>query len=454
MQRGIFFPVRIVVRDMSRLSFPSRTALAAVIACLSCSADAQLRLPTLPNLPTTLPTTPARVLRGVDNALAPADLSDLRRRTIDQLLNRHARELERDPDGEPVVRGELLAEPSSPAARDAIAAAGFTVLREQVLEGLGERWLVLRPAAGQDLRSALAQLRRGDPAGRYDYQHVYTGSGELSTAAAPASAAAPSTPTGGPRVGLIDAGIDRRHPVLRGASLQLHGCDGQAHASPHGTAVASLLVGRGDGFRGAAAGATLYAADVYCDAPAGGSVEAIAQAFAWLAREKVGVINVSLVGPPNQVLERVVAAVLARGHVVVAAVGNDGPAAPPLYPAAWPGVVGVTGTDARRRVLPEAGRGAQVAFAAPGAELAAAASGDERFVPVRGTSFAAPLVAGLLATRLASPEPAAASRAIAALAQEAVDLGAKGRDPIYGWGLVGEALRADPDRLPLAQARR
>src|SRR5207245_9109535 len=130
------------------------------------------------------------------------------------------------------------------------------------------------------------------------------------------------------------------------------------------------------------------------------------------------VVGGGLVGAPSQVLERVVAAVVARGHVVVAAVGNDGPAAPPLYPAAWPGVVAVTATDARRRVLPEAGRGAHVAFAAPGSDMAGAASGSARFVPLRGTSFAAPLVAAELAARLSAPDPALASRAGAALAPE------------------------------------
>jgi len=448
MRRGIFFHACVVDRDMYCLSL-SRALLGAALLCLAAGAQAQLRLPSLPSLPN-LPSVPPPVLRSADSTLAPADLAGLRRRSIDQLLSRHARELERDPAGEPVLRGELLAVPSSAAARDALSAAGFTIVREQVLEGLDERWLVLKPAAGQDLGAALAQARRSDPGGRYDYHHVYTGSGEV---AAPtrASAVGVAAPGGALRVGLIDGGIDRRHPVLRDAALQSFGCDGQPHPSTHGTAVASLLVGRGDGFRGAAAGATLYAADVYCDAPSGGSVEAIAQAFAWLAREKVPVINVSLVGPPNQVLERVVAAVVARGHVVVAAVGNDGPAAPPLYPAAWPGVVAVTATDARRRVLPEAGRGAHVAFAAPGSDMAGAASGSARFVPLRGTSFAAPLVAAELAARLSAPDPALASRAVATLAQAAIDLGTPGRDPIYGFGLVGEALRNDPERLPLAQ---
>ena len=95
------------------------------------------------------------------------------------------------------------------------------------------------------------------------------------------------------------------------------------------------------------AAAELYAADVYCGAPTGGAVDAVAAAFGWLAREQVAVINVSLVGPRNALLERVVASLVKRGHVIVAAVGNEGPAAPPLYPAAYDGVVGVTAVDAR-----------------------------------------------------------------------------------------------------------
>ena len=67
--------------------------------------------------------------------------------------------------------------------------------------------------------------------------------------------------------------------------------------------------------------------------PTGGAVDAVAAAFGWMARERVAVINVSLVGPRNALLERVVKTLVSRGHLIVAAVGNDGPAAPPLYPA-------------------------------------------------------------------------------------------------------------------------
>jgi subtilisin family serine protease len=203
----------------------------------------------------------------------------------------------------------------------------------------------------------------------------------------------------------------------------------------HGTAVASILVaGRNI--------ADLYAADVYCGEPAGGAVDAVAAAFGWMARERVAVVNVSLVGPRNALLERAVKNLLARGHLIVAAVGNDGPSSPPLYPAAYPGVVGVTAVDGRNRVLIEALRGKQVDFAAPGADMRAASQAPDQYVDVRGTSFAAPQVAALLAS-MPAPDAAARSREIEKLTAFARDLGKPGRDDVYGAGLVA-ASRDEP----------
>ena len=434
-------------------------------ACLTLPASAQLRLPGLPNLPSlpAVPTVQQRLpsQRPLDTLLAPANLTELRAVNIDTLLRRHPRELQRDPRGEPVVRGELLALPSTPARREQLLAEGFVLLREQVLDGLDERWLVLQPPQRVNLADALDRLRRADPDGHYDFHHLYTASVSVSVSAGATllTGSPPGNPAGngsaavtaftapGLRLGLIDGGVDRQHPALAAAAVRVDGCGGSAHPSAHGTAVASLLVGNSGDFRGALPDGRLWAADVYCDAPTGGSVQAIAEALAWMAREQVAVINISLVGPPNKLLERTVAMLVARGHLLVAAVGNDGPAAAPLYPAAWAGVVAVTATDARRRLLPEAGRGPHVAFAAPGADLAAASRGEARFEVVRGTSFAAPLVAGLLAAQLQRPDPAAAALALAALSAQAVDLGATGRDALYGWGLVGETLRIDPTRV-------
>ncbi len=98
-------------------------------------------------------------------------------------------------------------------------------------------------------------------------------------------------------------------------------------------------------------------------------------------------------------------------------------------------MIAVTGVDRRRRLLPEAGRADHVDFAAYGAEVRVAAPGG-RTVAARGTSYAAPVVAGRLARLLDEPDPAAARQAVARLAAEAVDLGAPGADPVFGKGLV------------------
>jgi subtilisin family serine protease len=188
---------------------------------------------------------------------------------------------------------------------------------------------------------------------------------------------------------------------------------------------------------------------VYCGKPAGGALDTVAAAFAWMVKEGVPVINISLVGPPNALLQRVVDRVLAVGSLIVAAVGNDGPAAPPLYPADYPGVIGVTAVDAKRRVLFEAGRGPQVMFAAPGADIDAARI-PEGLAPVRGTSFAAPLVAGLLAGQLHRPDPRSAKLAVEALVSKAIHLGASGRNAVYGYGLVASDLPARFSRAATA----
>jgi subtilisin family serine protease len=441
-----------------------RTIALLVLLLIQPAALAQIGLPPvrvpllpgagLPNVAAgDLPLDPDRSAAQLADEIDPRRLRELRSLRIRSLLSRHRDVLEADPHGAPIVRGEVLVLAPQPAALQAASAAGFTVVRERSLEGLGTRIVVLH-ASGSTAR-ALQRLQTVDPAGAYDFNHIYTDSGAKTPMTAadadiavatddPDAAQAVAASRGAAaRVGLIDSGVDVSHEAFSGLPIQQHGCTGRAVPAEHGTAVASLMVARTAAFHGAASGATLYAADVFCGLPTGGAVDAVAEAFAWLVEARVPVINVSLVGPPNRLLEIVVQDVLARGHIVVAAVGNDGPAAPPLYPAAWPGVVGVTGVDTKGRVLVEAERGPQVKFAAPGADMAAARS-PQGYALVRGTSFASPIVAGLLALELPSPDKAAAEEAVAALARRALDLGAPGLDPVYGYGLVGAELRRQP----------
>ncbi len=384
-------------------------------------------------------------LSDLSNDLNPQRLQELRRLRVRDLIRGHRREIEADPNGAAILRGEVVAFSPTEAALERARAVGFTVIRERALDGLDARLVILGVPNGMATRRAVQQLQALDPEGVYDFNHLYMDSGLIG-----AGGVEQTPPNGGEsaravaltKIGLIDGGVDTGHAVFQDIVIHQHGCSGRSVPAAHGTAVASLMIGRSPRFHGAAPGSELYAADVYCGLATGGAVDAVADALAWLVRERVAVINVSLVGPPDLTLESVVRMVIARGHVVVAAVGNDGPAAPPLYPASYPEVVGVTAVDAHQHALLEACRGRQVKFSAPGADMSAA-NPAQGYAVVRGTSFAAPIVAGLLAEMLHEPDKAAAVHAVADLAARAIDLGAPGPDPVYGFGLVGGDMRPE-----------
>ena len=436
---------------MSRLAriFASAAAASALIAG---SAAAQL-LPALPLPPLTVPVRDLPVagpavqqllatpeaqqaidptldsVRGLAEPLVEAGantLLELRRLRHRNLIREFARELEGDSAGQPVRRGQLVAINPDPASLRAAAAAGFRVSGHQAVPDLGLTTVHLAVPRGLSARDALQRLRRVAPGIEADFDHLFepAGGALLPVSGALAASAAAS---GGVRIGIIDGGV-ASHPSLAAASIDQHGFAGAPSPTGHGTAVASLLVGNDGPFRGAARGASLFVADVYGGNRAAGSASSVVRALGWLAAKQPQVINISLVGPPNAAVARAVQQVRARGIQIVAAVGNDGPAAPPQYPASYPGVVAVTAVDARGQALPEAGRSAHLDFAAPGADMAAALPG-EGYAKVRGTSFAAPLAAARLA----------AAGSVPALAGEA----RPGRGRV-GRGIVCSACRVEP----------
>lgn len=412
-----------------------RLVLLAMALALAAPANAQRALAqatrTVPGVDQVL-RLPGQALRDMQEVADPLTNATLRpvidrARETRRLLRRHPDLLDRDPAGELVMKQRVVAiEPSADALARSFA-AGFIEAERRNLEELDIRVVVLQAPAKLDTRAAIALLRALDPDGSYDYDHLYLRSGAVAPSAAEALTATASAPAASVRVGLLDGGVDSTHPALAKTRTQAWGCNGKRLPDAHGTAVASLLM--------AGSAGTLYAADLWCGQPVGGASTGLAQAFAWMAREKVVVINVSLVGPDNALLRRAVNALVERGHVLVAAVGNDGPAALPLYPAAYPGVIGVTAVDRRQRPLPEAGRGQQVDFAATGSQLRAAGP-KGGWVTVRGTSFAAPRVAHLAASHSGELRPGNADAVVQTLGRAARDAGAPGRDDIFGIGIL------------------
>ncbi len=159
----------------------------------------------------------------------------------------------------------------------------------------------------------------------------------------------------------------------------------------------------------------------------------MAEGLDWLISRDVQVINVSVSGPDNLLLKHSIETAEKKGIVLVASAGNNGPRARTAYPAAYPQVIAVTAIDSRRRLYYKANRGDHIFLAAPGVSVFVPTVGEGSYRT--GTSFAAPFVTASIAV-LQGQEGADAEGIEQFLQRSDVDLGARGRDPLFGWGLL------------------
>lgn len=193
----------------------------------------------------------------------------------------------------------------------------------------------------------------------------------------------------------IDTGVETNHPDLTG---QIAGAENFVDASPyaaedHGTAVAGIIVARannGIGIAGIAPDARLLALRACWQATANDPSArcnsfTLAKALQFAMDRRPDIINLSLGGPRDILLTRLIDAALARGIVVVAAAdprpGSDS------FPASHPGVFAVTDEDT---AVPSD------AIVAPGRDIPTTLTGG-RWDFVSGSSYAAAHVAGLIA---------------------------------------------------------
>lgn len=326
-------------------------------------------------------------------------LADLRLDRLSEFVRRNRNTVAMDANGAPARAHEVLLLDPDPAALMVAQQSGYRLMEQGDLDGLGVGFARLETPAGVGLPEATRTLQKLLPAKTVTADQIHFPSGQAAQGAA--STASPLPKSG--VVGLIDGGVK---PGVR-LTAQAGFANGAPRPNEHAQSIASLLAGAGV--------ARLYAADVYGADPAGGNALAIAKALGWMAAQRVPVVSISLVGPANPLLARAVAAAQARGIFVVAAVGNDGAASPLSFPASYDGVIAVTGVDGRGRTLFEAGRASHLDYAAPGADMTAIGL-DGRAHGLRGTSFAAPLVAA----RLAAYPGGGRAAALSALDHEAV----------------------------------
>ena len=257
-------------------------------------------------------------------------------------------------------------------------------------------------------------------------------------------------------IAVIDSGVDVRHPELANSVADSFDALGSREGPhTHGTGVAGAIVAHAK-LTGSAPEARLLAIRAF------GSVSKGAESTTWVILRGLDyavahgaqIINMSFAGPKDPVIEKGIAATAARGILMVAAAGNAGAKSPPLYPAANPNVVAVSGTDAQDRLFAASNRGSHIALAAPGADILLPAP-DDKYQITSGTSFAAAYVSGVAALMLERNPALKPGDIRSLLAQTARDLGAPGRDDQFGAGeadAFAAVTAAAAPAVPLASA--
>lgn len=241
-------------------------------------------------------------------------------------------------------------------------------------------------------------------------------------------------------VAVIDSAVDFSHPVLQNANIVRLDTLNQGIADPHehGTAIAGIIAASGN-MIGIAPKARIIAVRAFASEHLGEApvtsvyalVDAIDKAFVEGAR----IFNMSFAGAENALFIEMIDDAYEQGAVFVAAAGNEGPDAPPAYPAAHDKVIAITATDEADHVFEGANRGGYVLAAAPGVEIFAPVAGDG-FDFLSGTSFAAAHVTGIIALLMERNPDMSAENVRRVLVEAAHDLGPDGHDRDYGAGLA------------------
>ena len=236
-------------------------------------------------------------------------------------------------------------------------------------------------------------------------------------------------------IAVIDSGVDVKHPELANSvsdSFDALGSSEGPHV--HGTGIAGAIVAHAK-LMGSAPEARLLAIRAFGAGSKGAESTSyvILRGLDYAAAHGAQIINMSFAGPKDPLIERGIAATAARGILMVAAAGNAGAKSPPLYPAANPNVIAVSGTDAQDKLFAASNRGNHIAISAPGADIFLPAP-DEKYQITSGTSFSAAYVSGVAALLLERNPALKPGDIRAILTKTARDLGTPGRDDQFGAG--------------------
>ncbi len=327
------------------------------------------------------------------------------------------------------------------------SALQLTLLETQSFSLTGRELRRYRIDSGQSERATLRAMRRFAIIIAAQVNHIFRGAQTPMPAARPANAAQYVVSkmhldeahriTGGDNVlvAVINSQIDTKHPDLAGVFVDednVVGTPATPHA--HGTAMAGAIAAHSK-LIGVAPKVRMLAVRAFTGEKESAQATTfnILKGLDWAAAKNARIVNMSFAGPGDPMLSDMFAKAYARGIVLIAAVGNAGPRAPPLFPASDSHVIGVTATDANDKLLPEANRGPQVTVAAPGVDVLADAP-NGAYQLISGTSVAAAHASGVAALLLAREPKLTPAGVRRALIRSARKIPGKRRD--VGAGVI------------------
>ena len=258
-------------------------------------------------------------------------------------------------------------------------------------------------------------------------------------------------------IAVIDSGIDVGHPELANTisdSFDALGSKEGPHV--HGTGIAGAIAAHAR-LMGSAPESRIIAIRAFSSSPGGAESSSyiIIKSLNYAVLHGAQIVNMSFAGPKDPLIERAIAATAERGVLLVAAAGNAGPKSPPLYPAANPNVIAVSGTDAQDRLFAASNRGNYIALSAPGTDVFLPAP-DGKYQMTSGTSFSAAYVSGIAALVLERNPALKPNDVRAILTGTARDLGTPGRDDLFGHGeadaFAAVTAAATARSIPMATA--
>ena len=321
---------------------------------------------------------------------------------------------------------------------------GYTLHKQEKLAGLNLYLLTFDCPPGVSPKDASLELERLQPKSSVGELNKYSlNSSQLSFAPSHAPKTFANEMLGWPeagcdvpvKIGIIDGGLSEKFRQQTSATVYTQSFIETAPSQTavrHGTSIAAILT---DPAR--LKDVRLYSAAVVEQEDNGNdysSPAAILKALNWMVLNDVKVVNISLSGPPNKVLETALDAASDKGLLIVAAVGNQGQSSPPQFPAAYNTVLAATAVDVEGDIYEKAVRGHHVDFSAPGVDIYINIDGQNRYIS--GTSIAAPFITAAIASSLGMEAYENRDDIIQYFSGSATDLGPKGKDTIFGRGLI------------------